>query len=332
MRAAVEGAAAAAAAAASASSHPTPSVFSGERAPTALRVGTILRGDGSSESRARRGKSATRAAALAQFTADVMSACETTPPPSPLVPLPRPPPFMPPAAVAAPGPPVVSAPEQGAADETVVPQRGETTATTTPTRHPQAAVVASMNIAFDCLSHRQATVRDAAVGLLHAQALALGPRAALALYRRTVRKLEQEQENETSEKGGVKTAGVRCGQGTNTQCCPTETVPEGDAADTATLGAGRSAGGGPARIKMEKTGTWAFRAETRRRRDRIGGLLVFLEKMVCRGDVLPYGAVGNTCESLFSVLRQVFFFCKNRTLVDGGVPGSSFRSSGAGFP
>lgn len=120
-----------------------------------------------------------------------------------------------------------------------------------------------LDVAFGCLGHRQATVREAAVGFLHALAHALGPKVASALYERAIGNLEEITNwgNNMSE-----------------------------------VGAGHS-GGGTGR--ESKTG--GTRAATMRSFHRCGGLLSVLELLSIR-EVSP-GTVGEYWERLFSLLR-----------------------------
>lgn len=122
----------------------------------------------------------------------------------------------------------------------------------------------STELAFSCLSHRQAAVREAAVDLLNTLAYFLGPHPALALYERTLGDLQREKEN--AESLAMRGRGGACG---------------------ATAGCG---------LKAVGVGS---RAETRRRCDRVSGLLDLLERIVV---VLPPETVGKTWEQMFPLL------------------------------
>ena len=361
MRAAVEGAAAAASArvpraatAGSTASRITSSpadhrgggatVTSRTTAPTRAKGG---RGPSTSGEQA----GTARAASLARFAADVKVACEAATallPPPPQVPSRPPTPQY--------RCPLNQAPSQQA--RAVTPEHGPTTAATAPHTSPHppvppppvpaaAAAVTGVDAAFRCLSHRQAAVREAAIGLLHSQARALGPRAALALYRRTLvilqHELEESARGPSAERVGLTTGGVsRRGPATasDSRFPPTTPAPVdssaswsvGDGGEAATEAlvsgsdGGRQDGRGVERVGPERSGPGvgsqapfsppppssfssscsAFsssRAETRRRRDRVGGLLGLLERIVGARGVLPSGTVGGSWGCLFAVLR-----------------------------
>lgn len=321
MRAVVEGAAAStrvpSAAKAKVVSRIPSSSARGDKSLVEPRNITIGR-EGASSSSTRREAGTAEEAALAQFAADVRLACEATPPLSP-PPLPSPIPqyFH---LQQAPAQARVATPEPGAA--TADPLSGPTTVAMThhphpppPPPSPAAAATTGADVAFCCLSHRQAAVREAAIGLLHAQARALGPRAALALYRRTLRTLEQEQE-ELGPNKEVSTTGVR--RSPTARASRPLTVPEPDvnASNQDSAGGGAatalSSVGCPIDCGAEKVGVEGFRtgvpqapsrAEARRRCDRTGGLLGLLERVVGKGDVLPTGTIGSSWVCLFSILR-----------------------------
>ncbi|CBJ31474.1 hypothetical protein Esi_0257_0041 [Ectocarpus siliculosus] len=178
-----------------------------------------------------------RDAALAEFVAEVVAAGAD--PPS-LQPTP-PPPLAAELSLA-------TAPAQASAPATAGTPRGISTTA----RHYPPPVVNGVEVAFDCLSHRQAAVREAAVGLLHAQALTLGPRAALALYRRTVKSLELERTQETSEEEEKGTNG-RPGSSRTTSSCP---LPGAIESGEAAAGAAKTSAGcgvrGAARIGVRR--------------------------------------------------------------------------------
>lgn len=283
MRAALEGAAASTRAPlpawAEAASGIASSSTRGEK-NTSEQSGIATAREGGSGSSTGTGTETPKEAALALFAADVRVACEA------VACLPSPPP---------PPPPTVSSsapqcfpPQQTPLQARVASQEHDL-ATTTP--HPPPPVAATgVDVAFRCLSHRQAAVREAAIGLLHAQARVLGPGAASALYRktlrtlRTLRTLKRDQEEKDPPNEEVSTA------------TPTAPAPEADSSDR-----GSVAGVGPERRRAGASRA-PSRAEAGRARDRIGGLLGLLERIVDQG-VLPRGTVGGSWECLFSVLR-----------------------------
>ncbi|CAM9574243.1 unnamed protein product, partial [Ectocarpus fasciculatus] len=235
-------------------------------------------------------------AALAEFIADVVAAGEN---PRSSQPTPMSPPTLelPPEQLAA-------VPAQASATATAVTPRG---ILTTAGHHPPP-VVNGVEVAFGCLSHRQAAIREAAVGLLHAQALALGPRAALALYRRIIQSLELERAKETSEEEATGTKG-RPGSPRTTSSCP---LPGSIESNEAAAGAAKTSAGcgvreapriGARRVDA-RVPSKPSPAGRRRRRDRVGGLLDLLQRIVDQRSVLPPGTVGDSWGRLFSVLRS----------------------------
>lgn len=236
-----------------------------------------------------------RDAALTEFVADVVAAGANPPSSQPTPP--------PPLAAEL---PLATAPAQASAPATTaVTLRGISTTA----RHYPPPVVNGVEVAFGCLSHRQAAVREAAVGLLHAQALTLGPRAALALYRRTVQSLELERTQESSQEGEKGTNG-RPGNPRTTPSCP---LPGAIESSEAAAGAAKTSAGcgvrGGARIGVRRFDAGVpsepSPADTKSRRDRVSGLLDLLQHLVGERGVLPHGTVGDTWERLFSVLRCV---------------------------
>lgn len=235
-----------------------------------------------------------RDAALTEFVADVVVAgadppsSQPTPPPLPLVT----------------ELPLATAPAQASAPSTSVTPRGISTTA----GHHSPPAVNGVEVAFGCLSHRQAAVREAAVGLLHAQAHTLGPRAALALYRRTVQSLELERKKETSEEEEEK--GTKAGSRRTTSPCP---LPGAIESSEAAAGAAMTSAGcgmrGVAKIGVRRADAGVpsepSPAGARRKRDRIGALLDLLQRVVGQRGVLPHGTVGDSWERLFSVLRCV---------------------------
>lgn len=125
--------------------------------------------------------------------------------------------------------------------------------------------LSSTELAFSCLSHRQVTVREAAVGLIYTLATSLGRHTALGLYKRAIQDLQREKEKE--DNAAVRDHDGSCG---------------------ATVGPG-----------LNSVGVGS-RAETRRSCDRVRGLLCLLERIVV---VLPAETVGETWERLFPLLR-----------------------------
>lgn len=359
MRAAVEGAAAAASArvpraatAGSTASRITssPADRGGGATATSRTTATTRAKGGRGLSTSGEQAETARAASLARFAADVKVACEAATallPPPPQVPSRPPTPQY--------CCPLNQAPSQQA--RAVTPEHRPTTAATAPHRNPHppvppppvpaaaAAAVTGVDAAFRCLSHRQAAVREAAIGLLHSQARALGPRAALALYRRTLiilqHELEESARGPSAETVGPTAGGVsRRGPATasDSRFPPTTPAPVdssasrsvGDGGEAATdalvsgSDGGRQVGRGVERVGLERQGAGvgsqapfspppssfsscsAFsssRAETRRRRDRVGGLLGLLERIVGARGVLPSGTVGGSWGCLFAVLR-----------------------------
>lgn len=266
-------------------------------------------------------QAAAAAAALAQFAADVTAACEVAPPPL-LSPTPQ---YCDPKQVPAQQQARVATSEDeavAAAAVAAAPLNGRTTATMTCHLHSSpppspAGAATGVDIAFRCLSHRQAAVREAAIGLLHAQARTLGPRAALALYRRTIRTLEHEQEktrlSELVRAAGARRAPAARVSAPHTRPAPDVNSPSGRSIEGGATAALPPSGGRCQRCIEKRVGLKNFRgevsqeapssrAEMRRRNDRVGGLLGLLERIVGR-DGLPSGTVGSSWEGLFSILR-----------------------------
>ncbi|CAM9934815.1 unnamed protein product, partial [Ectocarpus sp. 6 AP-2014] len=235
-----------------------------------------------------------RDATLAEFVADVVAAGAHPPSSQPT----PPPPLA--AELSLATPPV----QASAPATTAVKPRGMSTTA----RHYPPPVVNGVEVAFGCLSHRQAAVREAAVRLLHAQALTLGPRAAVALYRRTVKSLELERTQETSEEEEKATNGWSRSPRA-TPSCP---LPEAVKFMKAAAGAAKTSAGcgvrGAARNRVRRDDAGVpsepTPAGTRSRRDRVSGLLDLLQHLLGERGVLPHGTVGDTWERLFSVLRS----------------------------
>lgn len=128
---------------------------------------------------------------------------------------------------------------------------------------PIAAPSSPLDVVFACLSHRQAAVREAAVALLHTLAFTLGPGAALSLYERTLASLDKGRDED-----GI--------------------------AEVETSG-------GVVEDRLQrKVLDWGSRGGARLRRDRAGGLLAVLERLV---PIVPSVRFGESWERVFSVLR-----------------------------
>ena len=333
MRAAVEGAAASARAEASAvtaaagvPSHTTSFRGRTEKgAPGAPRETAVTGGGAPGRNTVGReaGTAVQAALDLARFVADAGTAGEATQLASPSWPSATPRPFAPelaPSRARAVGP--------GHQATTEVPVGGSTTASGAPQPHPPPppAATTGADVAFRFLSHRQAAVREAAIGLLHAQARSLGHRAALALFQRVVRALEHEQKkgpsnDEVGVTGFLLRAPATC-LSPEDNPAHQELVGDSAAAAAAAAAASTAAENATTEVSSEsgrdecgveetvlgRLGAGASRepssrAETRRRYDRIGGLLGLLERIVGQRGVLPSRTVGSSWERLFSALR-----------------------------
>lgn len=123
--------------------------------------------------------------------------------------------------------------------------------------------MAPLDVALSFLAHRQSTVQEAAVELLHALALTLGPQAALALYGRILCMLERKHDNKAVFRGGSNSSE-------------------------------------PCAAGRDEVETGRARAEERRMRDQAHGALSLLERLL---DTLPPETVGESWERVFLVLR-----------------------------
>lgn len=326
MRAAVEGAAASTRAPSGGAEanveSRTSSPASGEHVPVAPRK-NAARGGRACSSNTRREAETAKEAALAEFAADVMVACEATQPTSPPLLSPSPVPRRIPPKQRLARAPAVS-PEYEAATA-APPLAGRT-----PHLHPPLSPLAArsgVDVAFHCLSHRQAAVREAATGLLHAQARTLGHRAVLALFRRTIRTLENEQEKDPSNERASSACARRpaatsasrfpagSGPGPEDAASNQGSVEEEGAAVTELPLDGDRGECGVENVGLGRSSAVASRApfsrsEARRGYHRTGGLLALLERIVDQG-VLPRRTVGSSWERMFSVLR----YCKHSVFV-----------------
>lgn len=132
-----------------------------------------------------------------------------------------------------------------------------------PTPIPPPEAARPLDVAFDCLAHRQVAVREAAVEVLCALALAVGPQTAFMLYERTIRGIEKKRKEELGAM--AECSGGLCGGG---------------------AGNGAMSGG--------------YRARYRLRCDLVGGLLRLLEQI---GRIVWPETVGKSWGRVFSVLR-----------------------------
>eukprot|EP00752_Nemacystus_decipiens_P017850 g16006.t1 len=187
------------------------------------------------------------------------------------------------------------------------------------------AAATGVGVAFRCLCHRQAVVREAAIGLVHSLAYTLGPPAALALYLGIIRALQHEQENGRANVQKDSTTGARryVAAPDNPRPPLTTPVPIDNTSDQPIVDQGEARAELPSdsgrrgerrvgeRVGLERIGaagtfraaSCSSRAETKRKCDRISGLLGLLERIVGSHGLLPSGTVGSSWERLFPILR-----------------------------